>query len=102
YTPDLSRPGMLYGRIVRPDGYGGTLTAVDDAKARAMAGVIVVRDADFLGVIAPTERAAVRAASAIQATWNVPAGQPSSDTIYEYLKKNPDRASTPAAVEPIH
>jgi isoquinoline 1-oxidoreductase len=101
YTPDLVRPGMLYGRIVRPDGYGGTLVSVDDAKARAMPGVAVVRDADFLGIVAPTGRAAARAASAIQATWKVPAGQPSSETIYEYLKKNPDRGSTPAAVDAI-
>jgi isoquinoline 1-oxidoreductase len=91
YTPDIARPGLVYGRIVRPDGYGGTLVSVDDARARAMPGVAVVRDGDFLGVIAPTERAASRAAAAVQATWNVPAGQPSSETIYEYLKKNPDR-----------
>jgi CO/xanthine dehydrogenase Mo-binding subunit len=101
YTPDISRPGMLQGRVIRPDGYGGTLVSVDDAKARAMPGVIVVRDADFLGVVAPTERAAARAASAVQAAWNVPAGQPSSETIYDYLKKNPDRASAPAAVATI-
>jgi CO/xanthine dehydrogenase Mo-binding subunit len=100
YTPDITRPGMLYGRIIRPDGYGGTLTSVDDARARAMAGVIVVRDADFLGVVAPTDRAAARAASAIQAAWNVPAGQPSSETLYDYLKKNPERA-VPAAVDTI-
>ena len=93
--PTSSRPGMLYGRIVRPDGYGGTLVSVDDARARAMAGVTVVRDGDFLGVVAPTERAAARAAAAIQATWNVPAGQPSSETIYDYLKKNPERAACP-------
>ena len=91
YTPDIVRPGLVYGRVVRPDGFGGTLVSVDDARARAMPGVTVVRDGDFLGVIAPTERAAARAAAAVQATWNVPAGQPSSETIYEYLKKNPDR-----------
>jgi nicotinate dehydrogenase subunit B len=101
YTPDITRPGMLYGRIVRPDGYGGTLVSVDDAKARGMTGVTVIRDGDFLGVVAPTERAAGRAVSAVQATWNVPAGQPSSETIYDYLKKNPDRAAQPAAVETI-
>ena len=59
----------MYGRIVRPDGYGATLVIVDDARARAMPGVSVVRDGDFLGVVAPTERAATRAAAAIQATW---------------------------------
>ncbi|HYT68335.1 MAG TPA: molybdopterin cofactor-binding domain-containing protein, partial [Vicinamibacterales bacterium] len=32
YTPDVTRPNMVYGRIVRPGGYGGTLTAVDDTR----------------------------------------------------------------------
>ena len=100
YTPDVKRPGLMYGRIVRPDGYGGTLTAVDDATARAMPGVTVVRDGDFLGVVAPTERGAVRAHAAIQATWNVPQGQPSSDTIYDYLKQHAERPQ-PAAVDTI-
>jgi isoquinoline 1-oxidoreductase len=100
YTPDLTRPGMLFGRIVRPEGYGGTLVSVDDSKPRAMAGVTVVRDGDFLGVVAPTERAAARAAAAVVATWKVPAGQPSSATIYDYLKQNPERAA-PAAVDTI-
>jgi CO/xanthine dehydrogenase Mo-binding subunit len=100
YTPDISRPGLLYGRIVRPDGFGGTLTSVDDVRAKAMPGVTVVRDGDFLGVVAPTERAALRAMNAVQATWNVPPGQPSSDTIYDYLKKNAERPQ-PAAIDTI-
>lgn len=103
YTPDITRPGMLYGRMIRPDGYNGTLVAVDDAKARAMSGVTVVRDRDFLGVVAPTERAAVRAASVVLATWNVPAGQPSSESIYDYLKQNVERpvaAATSALAMP--
>jgi isoquinoline 1-oxidoreductase len=103
YTPDISRPGMLHGRIIRPDGYRGTLVTVDDAKARAMSGVIVVRDGDFLGVVAPGERAVARAAAGIRAMWNVPPGQPSSDTVYAYLKENPDRpvaAATEALAMP--
>ena len=100
YTPDVTRPGMLHGRIIRPDGYDGTLANVDDSRARAMAGVTVVRDGDFLGVVAPTERAAARAAAAIQATWKVPPGQPSSETVYDYLKKNPERPVA-AAIEAL-
>jgi isoquinoline 1-oxidoreductase len=98
YTPDIKRPGMLYGRVIRPDGYEGTLANVDATRASAMPGVKVVRDGDFLGVVAPTERAAVRAAGAVQASWNVPAGQPSSETIYAYLKQNPDRNPQPPAI----
>lgn len=101
YTPDIVRPGMIYGRIVRPDGSGGTLVSVDDVRARAMAGVTVVRDGDFLGVLAPTERGAVRAAAAIHATWNVPEGQPSSDTIYDHLKKTGERTANPPAIEAL-
>jgi CO/xanthine dehydrogenase Mo-binding subunit len=101
YTPDVTRPGLVFGRIVRPDAFGATLASVDDARAKAMSGVTVVRDGDFLGIVAPTERAAVRAAGAVQARWNAPSGQPNSETIYDYLKKNPDRAGQPPAIESI-
>jgi CO/xanthine dehydrogenase Mo-binding subunit len=101
YTPDIVRPRMLYGRIVRPEGYGGSLVSVDDARASAMPGVTVVRDGDFLGVLAPTERGAARAAAAVQATWNVPDGQPSSITIYDHLKKTGERTANPPAIETL-
>ena len=55
-------PGMVHGRVVRPPRYGATLESVDDAKARAMPGVIaVVRDGSFLGVIAEREEQAIKA-----------------------------------------
>jgi isoquinoline 1-oxidoreductase len=91
---------MLFGRIVRPDGYGGTVVSVDDTRARAIPGVTVVRDGDFVGVVAPTERAAGRAANAIAVTWKVPDGQPSAETVYAYLKANADRP-VPAAIATI-
>jgi CO/xanthine dehydrogenase Mo-binding subunit len=87
YTPDIVRPSMLFGRVVKPDGYTGTLASVDDSRARAVPGVTVVRDGDFVGVVAPTERAAKRAASAVLAEWRVPTGEPSSATIYDHLRK---------------
>jgi isoquinoline 1-oxidoreductase len=87
YTPDVVRPGMLFGRMIRPEGYGGTLVSVDDARARAMPGVVVVRDGDFLGVAAPTERLARRAAAAVNAQWRLRSADPSSTTIYEHLVK---------------
>src|SRR5262249_35392600 len=97
YTPDVTRPGLMYGRIIRPDAFGASLVAVDEARATAIAGVSVVRDGNFLGVVAPTERAATRAANAIQARWNVPSGQPSAETVYDYFKKNAEgRVQTPA------
>jgi isoquinoline 1-oxidoreductase len=91
YTPDVTRPGMVHGRVIRPDGYIGTLISIDDAAAKQMSGVTVVRDGDFAGVTAPTERAARRAAAAVRARWSVPPNLPTSESIYEHLKKAPDR-----------
>jgi len=92
YTPDITRPGMLFGRVLRPDGYTGTLTTLDDARARAMPGVIVVRDGNFAGVVAPTERAARRAAAAITAEWQVPLNLPSSANLFAHLKQTETNA----------
>jgi isoquinoline 1-oxidoreductase len=87
YTPDVVRPGMLHGRVIRPEGYTGTLVSLDDTKARGMKGVTVVRDGDFAGVVAPTERAARRAAAAVRAEWRVAQGLPTSKTVYDHLKR---------------
>ncbi len=101
YTPDVTRPGLVYGRIVRPDAFGATLAAVDDARAKAIPGVSVVRDGDFLGVVAPTERDAARAANAVQTRWTTQPDQPSSDTVYDYFKKNAERRQQTPAIESI-
>ena len=93
YTPDIVRPGLRYGRVIRPDGYAGTLLSADDSGARAMAGVTVVRDGEFLGVVASTERMARRAASAVRAQWRLPSDHPSSATIFEHLKKTAEPGS---------
>src|SRR5436309_7250431 len=66
FVQDLRLPGMLHGRVVRPLRPRSTLESVDEAKAKAMPGVVaVVRDGTFLGVIAQREEQAVRAASSL-------------------------------------
>jgi isoquinoline 1-oxidoreductase len=87
YTPDVVRRGLLMGRVVRPDGYSGTLINADDTAARKIPGVSIVRDGSFLGVVASDERAARRAAAAIKAEWTTPENPPSSVSIYEHLKR---------------
>lgn len=87
FTPDIVRPRMQYGRVIRPAGYTGTLVSVDDSAVKTKDGVTVVRDGDFVGIVAPTERAASHAAAAIKANWRMPSGEPSSKTIYEHLKR---------------
>jgi isoquinoline 1-oxidoreductase len=87
YTPDLRPDGMLYGKVLRTPSFGATLTSYDDTAAKAMSGVFVVRDGDFVGAAAPTEREARNALAAVRAQWNEKP-QVSSREIFSYLKKN--------------
>jgi isoquinoline 1-oxidoreductase len=87
YTPDVVREGMLSGRVIRPDGYVGTLVSLDASAATAMPGVKLVRDGEFAGLVAPNERVLKRAMAAVRAEWRVPTDHPTSDTIYEHLKR---------------
>jgi nicotinate dehydrogenase subunit B len=92
YTPDLTRPGLLHGRVLRPKGYAGTLASLDDTAARAMAGVTVVRDGGFAGVVAESPRVARKALAALRAEWTTPEGLPSSTTLYDHLRSTASSA----------
>jgi CO/xanthine dehydrogenase Mo-binding subunit len=76
YTHNIRVPGALHGRIVRPRGQGaygkGTapeIRAVDESSIRGIPGAQVVRYENFLGVVAPTEYAAIQAAAQLKVTW---------------------------------
>src|SRR5271157_2152076 len=89
YPSDIVRPGMLYGKVLRAPAYGAKLTALDVAPAKAMKGVVVVRDEQFVGVAAPTAFQAEKAVAALAETaqWER-APHPSSKELYDYLKQN--------------
>jgi nicotinate dehydrogenase subunit B len=89
YPSDQKLADMFYGKIVRPDSFGATLTSVDISEAEQIAGVTVVHDGEFLGVAAPNQATAAQAAAAIHAQWKSEP-QPSSAELFDYLKKHPD------------
>jgi nicotinate dehydrogenase subunit B len=87
YTTDLRLEGMFYGKVLRPPSFGATLTSYDDSAAKGMSGVVIVRDGEFVGATAPSEREAQVALDAIHAQWKeVP--QISNKELFSYLKKN--------------
>jgi CO/xanthine dehydrogenase Mo-binding subunit/aerobic-type carbon monoxide dehydrogenase small subunit (CoxS/CutS family) len=63
FLHDLVLPGMAYGRIVRPPARVADLTELADLDLGCEA--VLVRDGSFLGVVAPTDRAALRAAGRV-------------------------------------
>jgi nicotinate dehydrogenase subunit B len=70
YVQDIRRPGMLHGRVVRPDGVGATLVRVDERSVAAVPGLVrvVVKD-NFVGVVAEREEQAIQAGRTLKATW---------------------------------
>ena len=86
YTSDIKREGMLVGKVVRPSALNASLESSDTKAAEAMPGVTVVRDGDFIGVVAPDQQTALRAEKAIAVHWKAP-GQPGAEELFDYLKK---------------
>jgi isoquinoline 1-oxidoreductase len=86
YASDVKRPGMLYGTVLRPATLKGALATVDLKAAEAMPGVTVVRDGDFVGVVAPTAELAQQALAAIRAEWKSPP-EPSEKELFNVLKE---------------
>ena len=75
FVQDLRLPGMVHGRVARPPQYGAQLEAFDEAKVRAMPGVVaVVRDGSFLGVVAEREEQAIKAVEALVRLGEMEAG----------------------------
>ncbi len=67
YVQDMRLPGMLHARVVRGPSYGTRLTAPNLEAARAMPGVVtIVRNGDFIAVIAAKEWQAIKAMRAAQ------------------------------------
>ncbi len=89
YPSDIQRPGMLYGKVLRPPSYGATLLEADLSGAKTMENVVAVQDGGFVGVAAGNTFAADRAIEAIAAAakWEL-SSHPSSETLYEELKKS--------------
>ncbi len=87
YMQDFRVPGMLHGRAVRPPAIGAKLESVDEASVQDIPGIVkVVRDGNFLGVVAQSEWSAVRAAREIRATWSKSETLPDEKKIWEHVR----------------
>ncbi|OLD25431.1 MAG: isoquinoline 1-oxidoreductase [Acidobacteria bacterium 13_1_40CM_3_55_6] len=86
YTSDMKREGMLYGKVVRPSAFNATLVSAETKAAEAIAGVKVVTDGNFIGVVASDQQTATKAAGAIATDWKAP-GQPSNAQLFDVLRK---------------
>jgi CO/xanthine dehydrogenase Mo-binding subunit len=92
FVHDLTLDGMLYGRIVRPPSRGASLQDVDTGPTMALPGVVtVVRDGNFLGVVAEREEVALSAADRLRADarWRQHPTLPDEDDLPAFLVSAP-------------
>ena len=97
YVQDMRLPGMVHARIVRPPSYGAQLTDCDTAAVEKLPGIVkVVRDGNFLAVVAAREFLAVKAMAALSAAakWKETASLPKQDDLLRVLTAMPSQDST--------
>jgi nicotinate dehydrogenase subunit B len=95
FVGDLDEPGMLHARVVRGPSQGARLGAVDLERAAALEGIVaVVRDGDFLAVVAEREDQALRGRDAVAsaARWREEATLPDQTTLPAWLRSQPARS----------
>ncbi|HSD29916.1 MAG TPA: molybdopterin cofactor-binding domain-containing protein [Vicinamibacteria bacterium] len=94
FPSDIVRPGMLYGRVLRPPAYGATLDSIDLSAARSMPGVAAVREGSFVGFAAPSSYRAAQAMLAAErtASWKSAPKPVSNENLFEHLRAHARRA----------
>jgi len=90
YIADLRPEGLRFGRVIRPPSPGARLDGLDEIKLLGL-DVEVVRDGSFLGLVAPSEDRADRAAEELRAAarWSEQDLLPDEDAVAEFLRAGP-------------
>jgi nicotinate dehydrogenase subunit B len=97
YIQDMRLPGMVHARVVRPPSYGAQLAECDAAAGEKLPGVVkVIRDGNFLAVVAKQEFQAIKAMAALSAAakWKETASLPKQDDLPRVLMSLPSQDKT--------
>jgi len=89
YIQDVRIAGMLHGRVIRPPVVNSAPANIDESSIKNIAGMVkIVREANFVGVVAKTEWAAIKAAKALKVSWSPPKFKLPADAteLYNYLR----------------
>src|SRR5712675_1340877 len=95
FIHDFALPGMLHGRVLRPELSAAKLVNLSEDRARAVAGLVaIVRDGNFVGVVSETEDGAENALGALRkdAAWSSGEALPDEDRLAEWLKAQPSES----------
>jgi CO/xanthine dehydrogenase Mo-binding subunit len=92
FLQDLRLPDMVHARVVRPAAERAELKAIDTSAAEQAPGVLkVIRDGNFIAVIAEREQQARNAARILHgaAGWRFATDMPDEEHIFDWLQNAP-------------
>jgi len=91
YVHNVRIPGMIHARVVRPRGQGpfgagAPILTLDESSIKHIPGAQVVRQGDFLAVVAPKEFDAIQAAAQLKVTWKDSPILPTPGNLYKQMR----------------
>jgi len=90
FVTDISVPGMLHGRVIRAPRAACVAEKVDEKSIRSISGARVVREKNFLAVVAEKEWDAVRAAQMLKVQWSKPTNPfPPMEKLHDHIRAAP-------------
>lgn len=99
WVTDVRLPGMLHGRMVHPRSLGSKLVSVGELDKTRFPNTQVVVKGNLVGVVAPTEWEAIRAAQQVASAtkWTDWKGLPGNQRLFQFLKEDADWKTAPVA-----
>jgi len=92
FVTDIKVPNMLHARMLRPPVAGASVVSIDEGSIRDVPGARVVREGNFLAVVADKEWDAVKAHGKLKVQWSdAKPPFPSQDALYDHIRKAPVR-----------
>jgi nicotinate dehydrogenase subunit B len=92
FIQDVFQNGVLHGRVLRPDGPHAKLHSIDERRTRAISGIVeVVRDGNFVGVVATSETSALAGLSQLRkdCVWQSADSLPDIHALKDWLRHSP-------------
>ena len=87
FVTDVRVKDMLHARVIRPPRAACKVRSVDESSIKAIKGARVIREKDFVAVVAPREWDAVRAAQALKVDWHALDGAfPEMAKLYDHIR----------------
>ena len=88
FMQDFKVPGMYHGRVIRPASMGAKLHSFDENSIAGIPGIVkIVRQESFLGVVAKTEWAAIKAMRQLSVVWSDWAELPPATELWQHVRR---------------